>query len=74
MLIGTSVSHYAEGSLMPLLLNKIVYRIIPERAPVLLKPFLSCVFDALSHRLVAPRLRTHREYVRASRSLDYRSV
>ncbi|KAF9788595.1 thioredoxin-like protein [Thelephora terrestris] len=56
-------THYAEGSLMPILLSKIIYRMIPERAPVLLKPFLWCIFDALSHRLVTPQLRTHREYI-----------
>lgn len=56
-------THYAEGSLMPILLSKIIYRMIPERAPVLLKPFLWCIFDALSRRLVTPQLRTHREYI-----------
>lgn len=56
-------THYAEGSLMPILLNKIVNKMIPEKAPIFLKPFLWCVFDAISHRMVAPRLRTHREYL-----------
>lgn len=57
------ITHYAEGSLMPILLNRIMYRMIPAKAPVFLKPFLWCVFDALSHGMITPRLRTHREYL-----------
>ncbi|KAF9652406.1 thioredoxin-like protein [Thelephora ganbajun] len=56
-------THYAEGSLMPILISKVICRMVPERAPLLLKPFLWSVFDAVSRRMVAPRLETHREYI-----------
>ena len=62
-----SVTHYAEGSLMPILMSKIMCKRVPERAPLLLKPLLWGVFDAVSSRMIAPRLDTHREYVRPSR-------
>jgi len=56
-------THYAEGSLMPIIINKLVCKIIPERAPLLLKPFLWGVFEAVSRRVFAPRLETHMKYV-----------
>jgi glutathione S-transferase len=65
---GNPVTHYAEGSLMPILIGKIMCKRVPERAPLLLKPLLWGVFDAVSSRMIAPRLDTNREYVRASRT------
>jgi glutathione S-transferase len=56
-------THYAEGSLMPILITKLVCTIVPERAPLLLKPFLWGVFEAVSRRMLAPRLKTHMEYI-----------
>jgi len=56
-------THYAEGTLMPILFNKMICKMVPERAPLFLKPFLWCVFDAVSRRMVAPRLETNREYI-----------
>jgi len=56
-------THYAEGSLMPILINKYICTIVPERAPFLLKPFLWGVFEAVSRRMIAPRLETHVKYI-----------
>jgi len=56
-------THYAEGSLMPILIGKIMCKRVPERAPLLLKPLLWSVFDAVSCRMIAPRLNTNREYL-----------
>jgi len=56
-------THYAEGSLMPIILSKIICKRVPERAPLLLKPLLRGVFDAVSCRMVVPRLETHREHL-----------
>ena len=64
--LANSVTHYAEGSLMPILLTKVMCRRIPERAPLLLKPLLWSVFEAVSCRMVAPRLEIHRDQVGAS--------
>ena len=49
---------------MPILTANVVCEILPEGAPLLLRPFLWSIFDAVSRRMVAPRLRTHMEYVR----------
>jgi len=56
-------SHYAEGSLMPILINKVLCTMVPGKAPLLLKPFLWGVFEAVGRRLFAPRLETHKEYI-----------
>jgi len=45
---------------------------VPGKAPLLLKPFLWGVFEAVSRRLFAPRLETHKEYVCNSRILSRR--
>lgn len=58
-------THYAEGSLMPTLAFKFTFSMIPEKAPILLKPFLKGIFDALNNRLTLPRLRIHAEFVEA---------
>jgi len=55
---------------MPILTTKVVYTLIPERAPLLLKPFLWAIFEAVNCRMVAPRLETHKTYVRTSRGLS----
>ncbi|RDX54670.1 thioredoxin-like protein [Polyporus arcularius HHB13444] len=52
-------THYAEASLMPVLVNKLVFRIVPERAPFLLRPLLRGVFSMLTTRMVDPRLKLH---------------
>jgi len=57
--------HYAEGSLMPALAFKFVFNMIPDRAPILLKPFLKGIFDALNNRMTLPRLRVHLDFVEA---------
>lgn len=56
-------THYAEGSLMPILIGKMICQRVPEKAPLLLKPFLRSVFDAVGRRMIDPRLETHREYI-----------
>jgi len=59
------VIHYAEGSLMPTLVFKLFFKMIPEKAPLLLQPFLEGIFNALISRLTLPRLRIHAEFVSA---------
>jgi len=49
---------------MPVLSARIICSILPEGAPLLLKPLLWCIFDAVNRRMVTPRLETHMEYVR----------
>lgn len=60
-----TVTHYAEASLMPMLVNKLIFRIIPSRAPFFLRPLLNGVFSTVSSKLLDPRLKTHAKLVRA---------
>ena len=51
--------HYAEGSAMPLLLQKLLFTLAPKRAPALLRPFVKPVFDGMLATLVDPQLQQH---------------
>lgn len=51
--------HYAEGSAMPLLLQKLLFTLAPKRAPGLLRPFVRPVFDRMLATLVDPQLKQH---------------
>lgn len=54
---------------MPILSFKMLFCMIPEKAPILLKSFLRGIFDALNRRMIHPRLRTHSEFVSSRLSL-----
>ncbi|MGL4558217.1 MAG: glutathione binding-like protein, partial [Afipia sp.] len=51
--------HYAEGSAMPLLLQKLLFTLAPRRAPALLRPLLMPVFGKMLNTLVNPQLKQH---------------
>ncbi|QCQ99679.1 glutathione S-transferase family protein [Brevundimonas sp. SGAir0440] len=51
--------HYAEGSAMPPLLLKLVFSMLPRRAPALLKPIVHGVANKAIASFVDPQLRTH---------------
>lgn len=54
--------HYAEGSAMPLLLMKLVFQSIPERAPGLAKGLVRRVLSPAETNFVNPRLAEHAVY------------
>ncbi|KAI0659297.1 thioredoxin-like protein [Cubamyces menziesii] len=56
-------THYAEASLMPMLVNKLIFRIIPQRSPFFLRPILKTAFNAVSARMLDPRLKVHAEMI-----------
>lgn len=51
--------HYAEGSAMPPLLLKLVFSMMPRRAPGLMKPLVKSVANKALTSFVDPQLRTH---------------
>lgn len=53
------VTHYAEGSVQPLLVRKLMFTMIPDNAPVLMQPVLNAVFSKLNAKLTDPELRSH---------------
>lgn len=51
--------HYAEGSAMPPLLLKLVFGMLPRRAPALLKPLVKSIAAKALTSFVDPQLKTH---------------
>ncbi|KZV76601.1 thioredoxin-like protein [Peniophora sp. CONT] len=52
-------SHYAEGSLMPLVVNKYIYSLAPGRSPFYVRPLVSMVTGLLDAQLCVPALKNH---------------
>lgn len=48
---------------MPLLVNKLVYGLVPDRAPFILRPILRPVFKKLQDAFVDPRLKKQSDFV-----------
>jgi glutathione S-transferase len=51
--------HYAEGSAMPPLLLKLLFSLMPKRAPALLRPLVRKVANQVLLTLVNPQLKQH---------------
>lgn len=51
--------HYAEGSAMPLLVQKLLFTVIPKRAPFFMRPVMKTAFGQLLTKLVNPQLKQH---------------
>ncbi|KAG8686117.1 hypothetical protein FRC09_014331 [Ceratobasidium sp. 395] len=54
-------THYTEGTLAPLLVSRVIYSAIPDRSPLLIRPIVRLVFNALLAQMVDPRLKAHIE-------------
>lgn len=54
--------HYAEGSAMSPLLMKLVFSVMPERAPKLMKPLVRSIIGKAQTGFVDPQLKTHIGY------------
>ncbi|EDR09487.1 uncharacterized protein LACBIDRAFT_319137 [Laccaria bicolor S238N-H82] len=52
-------SHYAEGSFMPVLVQKLIFDIVPQRSPFYIRPFASMIFGQLNKQLVQPEITKH---------------
>lgn len=55
--------HYAEGSLMPLLVMHLVMDKVATQAPFLVKPFAKQVAKGVQAQFVQPRLKDHIDYL-----------
>lgn len=51
--------HYAEGSLMPLLLMKLVFNKVKTDAPILIRPVAKVIASTVSSRFLDPNLANH---------------
>ncbi len=54
--------HYAEGSAMSPLLMKLVFSVMPQRAPALMKPLVRSVTSKAQAGFVDPQLKSHIGY------------
>jgi len=48
--------HYAEGTLMPILVQKFIFELIPQRAPWFLRWFLNIIFTRITALVVDPAI------------------
>ncbi|UYN95939.1 MAG: glutathione S-transferase [Enhydrobacter sp.] len=55
----TYFMHYAEGSLMPLLVMKLIFSRIPGRVPFLLRPVARMISGGADRTLLAPQIASH---------------
>jgi glutathione S-transferase len=51
--------HYAEGSAMPPLLLKLIFGMLPKRAPFLMRPFVNGISSKVLATMVTPQLKQH---------------
>ncbi len=51
--------HYAEGSAMPPLLMKLIFGVMPERSPALMRPLVKAVTGKAMVSFVNPQLKNH---------------
>lgn len=54
--------HYAEGSAMPPLLLGLVFTVLPDRAPGLMKPIVRGISEKALNGFVRPQVKLHSEY------------
>lgn len=57
--------HYAEGSLMPLLVMKLVLSKVPERVPFLIRPIARAIVGGVGTGFLEPNLATHLAFIDA---------
>lgn len=51
--------HYAEGSAMPPLLLKLIFMMLPKRAPLLMRPVVNAIAAKALNTMVNPQLKQH---------------
>jgi glutathione S-transferase len=62
------VTHYAEGSVQPLLVSRLIYRRVPSKVPIFIRPIVKGVFSKIDGLINAPDLEKHGKLVCSSRS------
>lgn len=55
--------HYAEGSIMPLLVMKLIFSFIPKRSPMLIKPIANAIVNNVEKNFLGPNLNNHLNYI-----------
>jgi glutathione S-transferase len=55
--------HYAEGSAMPPLLLKLIFSVLPSRAPALIRPLARAISNRTMEGFIDPQLKTHFDFI-----------
>ena len=55
--------HYAEGSLMPPLLMRLIFSALPSRSPALMRPIVNAIAERTKQGYIAPQLKTHFDFI-----------
>ncbi|EZQ01706.1 glutathione S-transferase family protein [Acinetobacter sp. Ver3] len=55
--------HYAEGSLMPLLVMTLVLSFVPPKVPFVIRPIANKIIDGVTDGFIQPRLAEHIEFL-----------
>lgn len=55
--------HYAEGSLMPLLVMTLVLSFVPPQVPFVIRPLANKIVDGVKDGFIQPRLADHIEFL-----------
>ncbi|KAI0047694.1 thioredoxin-like protein [Auriscalpium vulgare] len=58
--------HFAEGSFGPLVSNRYIYSLVPERSPFFLRPILRSVFSSLDAKLIDKPLTAALNFIEAT--------
>lgn len=57
--------HYAEGSLTPPLLLRLVFSMLPTRSPALIRPIANMIATRTLQGYVDPQIKTHLDFIEA---------
>ncbi|KAH9930515.1 thioredoxin-like protein [Epithele typhae] len=63
MLDNLYFTHYSEASLMPMLVQQLIFKMIPAQAPFLIRPLLNAIFNKISAGFIEPRLKLHADMI-----------
>lgn len=55
--------HYAEGSLMPLLVMHLVMSVVPKQAPLMIRPIAKKIGQGVQEKFVQVRLKDHIQFI-----------
>jgi len=58
-------SHYAEGTLMPIFIQRMIFDFVPKNAPFLIRPIVKMVFGQLITLLVEPEIKKNLTMIEA---------
>lgn len=55
--------HYAEGSIMPLLVMGLIFSFIPKRSPALIRPIARGIVSSVQKGFLGPNMKMHLDFI-----------